>query len=147
MARFETDAEVLYVRRGRPPGPPPSPTLSPPAPAPAPQPPRQVAETRLLRLDAGEDGVEEEHGPPGPPRIPSELEELTRFIMLLGSSIQGPLGKKARAELVALGGALPASVEQARHWKAKMRQLRREVAAEVEAETETDETGVADDQQ
>jgi len=73
--------------------------------------------------------------PPGPPRVPPELPELDRLIMLLGSRAKGTaLTAPRRKELLALCGAYPDPTTAAR-WKAELRPLRAEVAAEPDPET------------
>jgi len=69
-----------------------------------------------------------------PPRIPPELAELDRAVMLLGSRAKGmDLSAPRRKELATLIGAYPDAVTAAR-WKAALRPLRAEVAAEADPE-------------
>jgi hypothetical protein len=70
-----------------------------------------------------------------PPRLPTELPDLDRAILLLGSRSKGlELTHARRAELVQLIGAYPAP-EQAKVWKLELKELRSEVAAEPDPES------------
>ncbi len=70
----------------------------------------------------------------GPPRVPSELPELDRLVVLLGSRARGDnLAAPRRKELVALCGAYPDPATAAR-WKTELRRLRAEVASEPDPE-------------
>jgi hypothetical protein len=69
-----------------------------------------------------------------PPRVPTELPELDRLIMLLGSRSQGSdLTKSVRAELIALCGVYPDPTKAAL-WKSELRQVRAEMKAEPDPE-------------
>lgn len=69
-----------------------------------------------------------------PPRVPTELPEMDRLIMLLGSRSTGTdLRHGVRAELVALCGTYPDRTTAAR-WKRYLRELRAEMIAEPDPE-------------
>jgi hypothetical protein len=71
---------------------------------------------------------------PLPPRVPPELAELDRAIMLLGVRAKGTeLTAPRRREMVALLEAYPDAATAA-HWKAALRVLRAEAAAEPDPE-------------
>lgn len=61
-----------------------------------------------------------------PPRIPEELKDLERAVLLLGNRWRTDLNPKARKELEALVGRYP-SKEQAAAWKTALRGLREEM--------------------
>jgi hypothetical protein len=71
---------------------------------------------------------------PLPPRVPPELAELERAIMLLGSRAKGTdLTAPRRKEMVALLDAYPDPTTAAR-WKQALRELRAEAVAEKDPE-------------
>ena len=67
-----------------------------------------------------------------PPKVPVELAELDRAIQLLGSFSQvgNRLRPKHLLELASLLGCSP-NQQQATHWKSQLKEIRREVAAEM----------------
>lgn len=72
-----------------------------------------------------------------PPRIPSELHELERAVILLGDAKKRGLENvwvSKREELERLIGAFPKSRKEAGAWKTLLRGLRREVAVEPDPE-------------
>jgi hypothetical protein len=69
-----------------------------------------------------------------PPRVPPELPEMDRLVMLLGfRSKCVDLSARVRAELIALCGAYPDPLTAAR-WKQHLREIRAELAAEPDPE-------------
>lgn len=64
-----------------------------------------------------------------PPRVPTELATLDQAIMLLGNRTKNALTDKPKKQLVELIGAYP-DVPTAVRWKAELRQIRKELAAE-----------------
>ena len=68
-----------------------------------------------------------------PPRVPPELAELDALVCLLGNRTRSELGPKARRRLLELCEAYPDPATAAR-WKAALRQLRAEAAAERDPE-------------
>jgi hypothetical protein len=69
-----------------------------------------------------------------PPRVPTELVDLDRLIMLLGSRSKGTgLTKAVRSELVGLCGSYPDPKAAAR-WKKALREVRAEMVAEPDPE-------------
>ena len=69
-----------------------------------------------------------------PPKVPEDVKGLERLAMLLGCISRGEaISKRVACELVGLCGAMPMR-EQAARWKAAVKELRREVAAEADPE-------------
>jgi len=69
-----------------------------------------------------------------PPRVPPELPEMDRLVMLLGSRSQGvSMSQRVRAEPTALCGAYPDPSTAAR-WKKHLREIRAELVAETDPE-------------
>ncbi len=69
-----------------------------------------------------------------PPRVPPELPEMDRLVMLLGSRSKCvDLSERVRAELIALCGVYPDPSTAAR-WKKNLREIRAELAAEPDPE-------------
>jgi hypothetical protein len=65
-----------------------------------------------------------------PPKVPEELAELDRALQLLGAVCQaGTIKKKHHAELDALLGC-KVTQQLASHWKTRLKEIRRDVAAE-----------------
>jgi hypothetical protein len=69
-----------------------------------------------------------------PPRVPSELPEMDRLVMLLGSRSKCvDLSARVRAELITLCGVYPDPLTAAR-WKKHLREIRAELAVEPDPE-------------
>jgi hypothetical protein len=69
-----------------------------------------------------------------PPRVPSELPEMDRLVMLLGSRSKCvEMSARVRDELIALCGTYPDPLTAAR-WKTHLREIRAELAAEPDPE-------------
>ncbi|RYZ16886.1 MAG: hypothetical protein EOO70_03380 [Myxococcaceae bacterium] len=64
-----------------------------------------------------------------PPRVPTELAQLDQAITLLGNRTKSALTEKPRKQLLELLGAYPDPATAVR-WKAELRQIRKELAAE-----------------
>lgn len=60
-----------------------------------------------------------------PPRFPSDAEDISRAICLLGNRIASDLKDKTKGELISLLGTYP-SQEQAKHWKQSLKRLLKE---------------------
>jgi hypothetical protein len=74
-----------------------------------------------------------------PPRVPTELATLDQAITLLGNRTKNALTDKPKKQLIELIGAYPDAPTAAR-WKAELRQIRKELAAEGD-DPETGESG------
>lgn len=61
-----------------------------------------------------------------PPKVPEQLPQLDRAVMLLASLTKGNLKPRYRLELVQLVGREPKNAEQAAAWKAALKALRKE---------------------
>jgi len=71
-----------------------------------------------------------------PPRVPEELPELDRALQLLGAFCRaGRIKDKHRTELETLIGCWP-SQQLASHWKTHLKEIRRDLAAELKATPE-----------
>ncbi len=69
-----------------------------------------------------------------PPRVPPDLPEMDRLVMLLGSRSQClDMSARVRAEMIALCGAYPDPSTAAR-WKKHLREIRAELAVEPDPE-------------
>ena len=58
-------------------------------------------------------------------KVPEDIQDLDRAVMLLGSRTKGDLTPKTRKELIALIGSYPAE-KRAAEWKLTLKRLRRE---------------------
>lgn len=75
-----------------------------------------------------------------PPKVPIELAELDRAIQLLGSVGQAGsrLRQKHQRALESLLGCSP-DQQQAAHWKKQLKEIRRELAAELKLQPDESE--------
>lgn len=67
------------------------------------------------------------------PRVPTELAQLDKAIMLLGNRLKTDLGKKARLKMIELIDAYP-DPKTAAHWKLELKAIRQELVGESEPE-------------
>jgi len=60
-----------------------------------------------------------------PPRIPPDMEDISRAVCLLGNRVASDLKEKSKSELISLIGTYP-SQEQAKYWKQALKQMLKE---------------------
>jgi hypothetical protein len=60
-----------------------------------------------------------------PPKLPPDLNDISRAVCLLGNRIASDLKDKAKVELIGLIGVYP-SQEQAKHWKQSLKRMLKE---------------------
>lgn len=62
-----------------------------------------------------------------PPRIPPDVEDISRAVCLLGNRIASDLKDKTKSELISLIGTYPTQ-EQAKYWKQALKRMLKEEA-------------------
>lgn len=75
-----------------------------------------------------------------PPRVPTDLVEMDRLVVLMGVIARGKRLRLRRTtcdELVSLCGTIP-SRDEARRWKGPLRELREEMSLEPDPEAMVD---------